>query len=141
MSHAQDPSEPLDARGDRAVQATLGVLLLAAFVFRQTWAVPVLLLITGVGAFLGPSRNPFHAAYRRWLAAHIRGQEGTVPAATVQAQDQLSALVLAAATLLFVLGLPGLGWFLAIGAAIVAIVAATTLVHLGTYVHLPRPHR
>src|SRR6516162_7220645 len=64
------PVQPLqpgavDARGDRAAQALLGVFLLAAFVFRLPWLVPVVIVVLLGSALLGPRANPLLVAFDR----------------------------------------------------------------------------
>ena len=124
-------NEPVDARADRLVQAVVGVALLSAFVFRIVWVVPALAILLGVGALLGPHRNPFHLAYAHWVAPRLPAEEGTVPAETVRAQDLLIAADCAVASLAFLVGIRPVGWFLVLVAALAAIFAATTRMHLG----------
>jgi hypothetical protein len=124
-------NEPVDARGDRLVQGIVGVLLLAAFVFGLVWLVPAIGVLLGIGAALGPARNPFHLAYARFLAPRIQAVEGTVPGDTVRAQDALVAAVCGLASLSFLAGIRPIGWFLVVAAALAAIFAATTRMHLG----------
>ena len=124
-------NEPVDARGDRLVQGIVGVLLLAAFVFGLVWLVPANGVLLGIGAALGPARNPFHLAYARLLAPRIHAVEGTVPAETVRAQDLLIAGACGVASLSFLAGIRPIGWFFVVAAALAAIFAATTRLHLG----------
>jgi hypothetical protein len=53
-----------------------------------------------------------------------------VPAATVRAQDALAAAVLLVAALAFPIGIGLVGWILVLAVAVVAIIAATTRVHV-----------
>jgi hypothetical protein len=133
-----EPVEAVDARTDRAAQATVGVALLAGFVFRVTWVVPVLLLILGIGALAGPEGNALHRVFERWIAPRLPPPaaplaESSVPAATVQAQDALAAVVLAVAGLAFLLGISPVGWVLVIAEGVIAILAATTRLHAGDW--------
>jgi len=134
-----EPIDAVDARTDRAAQATVGVVLLAAFVFRVTWVVPIVALFLGVGALAGPEGNVLHKAFERWILPRLRGKwahptESFVPVATVQAQDLLGAVILAAAALSFVVGIGPIGWVLVLGEAVIAILAATTRVHAADWV-------
>jgi hypothetical protein len=124
-------NEPVDARGDRLVQGIVGVLLLAAFVFGLVWLVPVIAVLLGIGGVLGPARNPFHLLYARLVAPRIKASEGTVPGDTVRAQDLLIAGACGLASLSFLAGIRPIGWFLVVAAALAAIFAATTRMHLG----------
>ena len=56
-------AERVDARADRAVQGTVAVVTLGAFVFHQPWVIPVLGVFVGAGALLGPAGNPFHRLF------------------------------------------------------------------------------
>jgi hypothetical protein len=124
-------NEPVDARSDRLVQGVVGVCLLSAFVFGLVWLVPVVGVLLGIGALLGPARNPFHLAYGRLLAPRMPATEGTVPAETVRGQDALIAGACGLASLSFLAGVRPIGWFLVVAAALAAIFAATTRMHLG----------
>ena len=61
-----DP-EAVEDREFRVAQGILAVGLLAAFVFGLPWIVPAALLVTGLGAAIGPAANPLHAGYRALL--------------------------------------------------------------------------
>jgi hypothetical protein len=124
-------NEPVDARGDRLVQGIVGILLLAAFVFGLVWLVPAIGVLLGIGAVLGPARNPFHLAYARFVAPRIGAAEGSVPGDTVRAQDALIAAACGLASLSFLAGVHPIGWFFVVVAALAAIFAATTRMHLG----------
>jgi hypothetical protein len=125
------PLGSVDARGDRLVQGSIGVLLLAAFVF----GVPVVVLVVAVvlagGAAIGPKANPFHVAFARVLAPRLGPCGALIDRQTIRRQDALVAGLCAIALLGFGLGISPLGWLVVIGAAIVTIFAATTRIHLG----------
>jgi hypothetical protein len=130
------PVEGVDARTDRVAQGTVGVALIAAFVFRIPWLVPALALLLAVAAFAGPRANGLHRVFERWIAPRLPAAsnavpEATVATATVRAQDALATAILVVASLAFVLDIGLFGWLLALGEAVVAIIAATTRVHLG----------
>jgi hypothetical protein len=130
------PFEGVDARTDRVAQGAVGVALLAAFVFRVPWLVPGLSLLLAVGALAGPQANALHRAFERWIAPRlptrgITAPEVTVSEPTVRAQDALAAVILAVASLAFLLGIAIVGWALVLAEAVIAIIAATTLIHVG----------
>jgi hypothetical protein len=134
-----EPVDAVDARTDRAAQATVGVVLLAAFVFRVTWIVPLVALFLAVGALAGPEGNVLHKVFERWVLPRLPANaapttESSVPVATVRAQDALGAVILAAAALGFVLGIGPIGWVLVLAEAVIAILAATTRVHAADWV-------
>jgi Domain of unknown function (DUF4395) len=125
---------PVDARADRVVQGAIAVVTLGAFVFRASWVIPVLAVVLGVGAATGPSGNPFHRLFAALVAPRLSAARATVPASTVTVQDALGVALLGLATLLLLVGLNGIAWFVALAEAGVAAVAATTRVHLGVTV-------
>jgi hypothetical protein len=134
-----EPVDSVDARTDRVAQGTVGIVLLAAFVFRPTWLVPVVALFLAVGALAGPEGNVLHKGFERWILPRLRGKwshatESSVPVATVQAQDMLGAIILAAASLGFVVGIAPISWVLVLGEAVIAILAATTRFHAADWV-------
>jgi hypothetical protein len=125
----------VDARTDRVAQGAVGVALLAAFVFRIPWLVPALALLLAVAALAGPEANGLHFVFERWIAPRLPARrdsvpEGTVPGATVRAQDVLGAALLVVASFAFGLGIGLVGWLLVVIEAVIAIIAATTSVHL-----------
>ena len=130
------PVEGVDARTDRVAQGTVGVALLAAFVFGIPWLVPGLSLLLAVGALAGPRANGLHRALERWVTPRLPAPSGTAPddtvsVPTVRAQDALAAAILAVASLAFLLGIALVGWVLALAEAVIAIIAATTRIHVG----------
>lgn len=130
------PVEGVDARTDRVAQGTVGVALLAAFVFRIPWLVPGLSLLLAVGALAGPRANALHRALERWVTPRLpapssAAPDDTVAVPTVRAQDALAAAILAVASVAFLLGIALVGWVLALAEAVIAIIAATTRIHVG----------
>ena len=124
-------SDPVDARADRVVQGAIAVVTLAAFVFRAAWAIPVLAVVLGLGAAIGPAGNALHRLFAGLATPRLPTARATVPASTVQAQDSLAFALLALATLCLLISLGGIAWIVALAEAGVAAVAATTRVHLG----------
>lgn len=109
----------------------MAVIILGAFVFGQEWVIPILLVLLGSGALLGPSGNPFLRAFAGLAAPRLPPAKAVEPAASVQAQDMLGATLLGTATLLILIRLGGVAWVVTLGEAGVAAIAATTGVHLG----------
>jgi uncharacterized protein DUF4395 len=127
-------SEPVDARADRAAQGAVTVIALGAFVFHVPLVIPVLAVILGVGAARGPTGNLFLRGFDTLVAPRLSPPTATVPADTVQAQDLLGVVLLGLATLCILIGLGGLGSIVTLAEAGVAVVAATTGLHLGVTV-------
>jgi hypothetical protein len=115
-------------------QGLVGILLLAAYVFGLPWLVPLLALACLGGALMGPRGDPLFLLYLRLVAPRLGPADSELPPEAIRAQDAVLAGLGGAATLLLLLGATPFGWILAIAAAIVAIVAATTGVHLGEVV-------
>lgn len=126
----QNVPEPVDARSDRLAQSLVGVFLLAGFVFRIPWVLPVMAAVLGIGAVLGPGRNPIHWAFGRYAAPRLEPMIVTVDAEAIRASDIAGASLLALGSLLWLAGIGTLGWLLALLVAVAAIVAATTRIHL-----------
>jgi hypothetical protein len=126
------PVEGVDARTDRVAQAVVGVAVLSAFVFRLPWIVPVLAVVLGIGALAGPHANVLQIVIQRWITPRLPAPktEAAVPVTTVRAQDALAAAILLVAGSAFILGVGFVGWLLVIVEAVVAIIAATTGIHL-----------
>ncbi len=129
------PVEAVDARTDRVAQGALGIALLAGFVFRVPWLVPGVAVILAVAALGGPRANALHQVFERLIAPRLPSPgaiaaEPRVAGTTVRAQDALATAILLVATIAFVLGISFVGWILVLAEAIIAIMAATTRVHV-----------
>jgi hypothetical protein len=129
------PVEGVAARTDRVAQGAVGIALLAAFVFRIPLVIPVLALILAIGAVGGPQANALHLVFERWIAPRLpagmyTNVEPRIPAPTVRAQDALETAVLLVAGVAFAIGISLLGWILVIAEAVIAILAATTRIHV-----------
>ena len=111
MRDVASQAEPVDIRADRAVQGALTVITLGAFVFHRPWAIPVLAVLLGAGAVVGPRANPFHRFFDAVLAPRLSPRTDVVPASTVQVQDALAVTLLGVATLCLLIGLGGIGWW------------------------------
>ena len=132
---AVQPSLPgaVDARADRAAQAFIGVFLLAAFVFRLPWLVPVVIIGLAAAAITGPRANPLVFIFVRFVAPRLKETDQTIDDRTVQLQDTF-LVGLAVVAVLGLLVLPPFGWLVVLAAAIVAVAAASTGVHVGALV-------
>jgi hypothetical protein len=124
-------SVPVDARADRAAQGAVAVILLSAFVFRQTWVLPVLGVLVGAGAAFGPAGNPFHRVFVGFVSPRLSKPQVFEDASTVRVQDVLAVALLGVATLALLISLNVVSWVIALAEAGVAATAATTGVHVG----------
>ena len=91
-----------------------------------------------IGAAGGPTVSPIHWAFARLVGPRLEPPTATVDGESVRASDIAGAVTLGVASLLWIIGLGTLGWLLAIVVALVAIIAATTRIHLADLV-LRRP--
>jgi hypothetical protein len=123
----------VDARADRAAQALLGVFLLAAFVFRLPWLVPVVIVVLLGSALLGPRANPLLVGFDRFVRPRLKPADQTIDDRTIQLQD-IFTVGLAAIASLGLLVITPFGWLVVIAAAVVAVLAASTGVHTGAVV-------
>ncbi len=123
--------EPVDARADRAVQGTVAVATLSAFVFHQAWVIPVVGVVVGAGALMGPAGNPIFRIFDGLVAPRLSPAASVEAASTLRAQDVLGVAVLGLATVCLLIDLGGVAWIVALVEAGIAAVAATTGVHLG----------
>ncbi len=123
----------VDARADRLAEGTVGVALLAAFVFKVPWLVPLVGLVLLVAAVAGTRANPFHILFVRAIAPRLGPPDATVGEDVIQVQDALLAAMTAVAAAGFALGVAFLGWLVVIAAAIVAALAAATSFYAGEY--------
>jgi hypothetical protein len=124
--------DKVDARTDRVVQGAVGVILLGAFVFRFGWLVPALGLVLAPGAIAGPGMQPLIQGFDRFVAPRLpAGEAAVIPASTVRAQDILTVAGIALASVIIAVGVGLLGWLVVIALAVVALIAATTRLHLG----------
>jgi hypothetical protein len=122
---------PVDSRADRTAQGLVAVVLLAAFVFRQMWIVPVLGVLVGAGAAFGPGGNPFLRVFAAFVAPRLSAPKTFEDPVTLQVQDVLAVALLGAATLALLISLNVISWVIALAEAGAAATAATTGVHVG----------
>lgn len=132
--------KPIDPRGPRFNQAVLTVGLLAGFLLDVRAVVPVFAVVLALGAAFGPRYGPF----LRLFADVIRPRLSPPPDLEDPRPPRFAAAVgvvfLAAATVAFAAGTPGVGWALALVVASLAGLAASTGICVGCeiYVFLAR---
>jgi hypothetical protein len=123
-------SPPVDSRADRVVEGAVAIALLAAFVFRQPLVVPAIGLIVAIGAAVGPRGNALHVAFATVVTPRLPAPIETVDATTIRVQDLVITVLLAVASLAFLLDIDSGGWLAALLGAGVALLAATTGFHV-----------
>jgi hypothetical protein len=133
--------DAIDSRADRTAQGLVAVVLLAAFVFRQIWIVPVLAVLVGSGAAFGPGGNPFLRLFTGFISPRISKPTTFEEPTTVRDQDILAVALLGVAIVAVVISLNVVAWIMALAEAGIAVIAATTGVHVGVVVRDRIRHR
>lgn len=127
---------PIDPRGPRTNQAVLAGALLLGFLADWRPVVPVFMAVLFLGAAFGPRYGPV----LRFYAQVIRPRLGPPAELEDPRPPRFAAAVgvafLAASTLAFLAGAPGLGWALALVVAALAGLAAVTGICVGCEVYL-----
>jgi Domain of unknown function (DUF4395) len=113
----------VDPRAGRFERGVVVVVLLAGFVFRQPWSIPIATLIAVAGAVMN-ERSPMARAWSA-LGSRRRRQVSLVPAHTNQVECGLVAAFLLLACLLLLAGSVALAAIPATVAAILAALGAT----------------
>jgi hypothetical protein len=121
----------VDARILRAQQGAVAVILLAAFVFQLPVLIPVAALLPGLDAVLGAG-GPSRRFWRGVLAARMGPARTQDSAGAFRTQSLAVFTALVIATLVWLAGLDGLAFVLAILVALLAALCATGLFNLGT---------
>jgi len=126
----------IDPRGPRTNQAVLAVALLAGFLADWRAVVPIFAVVLFLGAAFGPRYGPVLRLY----AELVKPRLGPPAELEDPRPPRFSAVVgvafLAASTVAFLAGAPGLGWALALIVAALAGLAAVTGICVGCEVYL-----
>jgi thiol-disulfide isomerase/thioredoxin len=124
----------IDARAPRVSQASLGVLLLAAFASGWWPLVGVLAAQWAVGLTFG-RRFCVPCLFYFEVVQRLVGEGPIEDARPPRFANLLGAVVLAGATASFAAGLPAIGWTFALGVAALALLAAATGLCLGCEIY------
>lgn len=127
---------PIDPRGPRFNQAVLAVALLGGFLVDWRPVVPLFALVLLAGAALGPRYGPFLALYAKAIRPRLGPPSELEDPRPPRFSAALGVVFLAAGTLAFAAGSPGLGWGLALVVAALAALAAVTGICVGCEVYL-----
>lgn len=127
---------PIDPRGPRFNQAVLTVALLAAFLLDAWPVVPVFAAVLFIGAAFGPRYGPFLRLYADVIRPRLAPPAELEDPRPPRFAAAVGVAFLAAATVAFVTGAPGLGWVLALVVAALAGIAATTGICVGCEIYL-----
>ncbi len=126
----------IDARGPRFNQAVLAVALLGGFLVDWRPVVPLFALVLLAGAALGPRYGPFLALYAKVIRPRLGPPSELEDPRPPRFSAALGVVFLAAGTLAFAAGSPGLGWGLALVVAALAALAAVTGICVGCEMYL-----
>ena len=127
---------PIDPRGPRFNQAVLAVALLGGYLVDWRPVVPLFALVLLAGAALGPRYGPFLALYAKAIRPRLGPPSELEDPRPPRFSAALGVVFLAAGTLAFAAGSPGLGWGLALVVAALAALAAVTGICVGCEVYL-----
>lgn len=132
----KQPPRPIDPRGPRFNQAVLTVGLLIGFLLDWRVVVPVFAVVLFLGAAFGPRYGPFLRLYADVIRPRLAPPTVLEDPRPPRFAAAVGALFLVAASLAFLAGAAGLGWFLALIVAVLAGLAATTGLCIGCEIWL-----
>lgn len=110
--------------------------LLVAFLLDARWAVPVLGVALALGAAFGAKYGPFLRFYAVVIRPRLAPPDETEDPRPPRFAAAIGTVFLAAATLAFALGVPVVGWVLALIVAALAGLAAVTKICIGCELYL-----
>lgn len=119
----------VDVRASRFEQAIVAVILLAGFVFRQPWSIPIALVVAAMGLLLG-DRSPVIRFWYQVIAPRRPAGTNFEPRPTAQTQALLLTIGLVLATVVWIAGSVGVASILAAVVAVIAALGATGVVTL-----------
>ncbi len=117
----------VDVRASRFEQAIVVVILLAGFVFRQPWSIPVATVAAASGLALG-DRSPVSRLWHQVIAPRRPAATNFEPRPTAQTQSLLLTVGLVLATVVWIAGSVGLASILGAVVAVIAALGATGVV-------------
>ena len=127
---------PIDPRGPRFNQAVLTVALLVGFVGDLRPVVPAFAGVLLLGAAFGPRYGPFLRLYADVIRPRLDPPRELEDPRPPRFAAAVGVAFLAAATVAFAAGAPGVGWALALVVAALAGLAATTGICVGCELYL-----
>lgn len=122
---------PIDPRAPRFNQAVLTVGLLAGFLLDLPAVAPLFALVLFLGAAFGPRFGPFLRIYAQFVKPHLDPPAFLEDPRPPRFAATIGVAFLSTSTLVFLAGLPGLAWGLALVVAALAGLAATTGICVG----------
>ena len=131
-----DSPRPIDPRGPRFNQGVLTVGLLAGFLADVRAVAPAFAVVLFLGAAFGPRYGPFLRLYADVIRPRLRPPTELEDPRPPRFAAAVGVLFLAAATVAFAVGRPGVGWALALVVAALAGLAATSGICVGCEIYL-----
>ena len=135
MADAPAP-KPIDPRGPRFNQAVLTVALLAGFLLDARAVVPVFAAVLFLGAAFGPRYGPFLRLYAEVIKPRLAPPQDLEDPRPPRFAAAVGVVFLAAATIAFAAGAPGVAWALALVVAALAGLAAVTGICVGCEIYV-----
>lgn len=127
---------PIDPRGPRFNQGVLTIALLAGFTLDAPVVAPVFAMVLLLGAALGPRYGPFLRLYAEMIRPRLAPPADLEDPRPPRFAAAVGVAFLAAATIAFAAGSPGLGWALTLIVAALAGLAATTGLCVGCEIYV-----
>jgi hypothetical protein len=121
--------EPTGARALRFEQSLVTVALLAGFVFRVAWVVPIVTVLVA-GAVLGPRTNLFVRSYDYLFFGPASADRPNEPPPVTRLTRSVELGLLVLASVLVLLGVDGVAWAFALVVAVITGLAATRMINL-----------
>ena len=135
MADAPAP-KPIDPRGPRFNQAVLTVALLVGFLLDARAVVPVFAAVLFLGAAFGPRYGPFLRLYAEVIKPRLAPPQDLEDPRPPRFAAAVGVVFLAAATVAFAAGAPGVAWALALVVAALAGLAAVTGLCVGCEIYV-----
>jgi hypothetical protein len=138
MSHAAPPpSKGIDERQLRFERGLAAVLLFGGYVWQRDLVIPLVAIGITMALVPGLGLRPFGVPFERLTAPRLRAPRRFVPQTLARSDDLTIAVVLAAATLLILIGLGPIARVLGLVVAITALFEAAA----GLWVGAPLANR
>ena len=122
---------PIDPRGPRFNQTALSIAVLVGFILDWRPVVPLFAAVLLLGAAFGPRWGLFLRLYAEVIRPRLAPPTELEDPRPPRFAAVVGVLFLAAATVAFAAGAPGVGWALALVVAALAGLAATTGICVG----------
>ncbi len=137
---AQRPAERADVRSFRFDQTVMALGVLCGFVFAAPYVIPISAALQAATAVQG-RHAPVPRLWSEVLATRLVLPSASEASAPWRTQSALTAALLAAATVVLLVGDEGFAWFFALPAAALGALAGVGSVCVGCELHARRRRR